>query len=94
MKEPLLHVWPKLVVIGLQLFKGDLNNENLTKLEHTHTQPQNTPTHRRIRYHILPWLLFKPGGNNKKERNKQETNKKHQQINATYLSISYFFEKY
>ena len=28
---------PSLVVIRLQLFKGDPNNENLTKLEHTHT---------------------------------------------------------
>ena len=26
-----------MVVIGLQLFKGDPNNENLTKLEHTHS---------------------------------------------------------
>ena len=31
-----------LVVIGLQLFKGDPNNENLTKLEHTHTHTYTT----------------------------------------------------
>ena len=40
----LINIWrnpycifdPSLVVIRLQLFKGDLNNENLTKLEHTY----------------------------------------------------------
>ena len=31
---------PSLVVIGLQLFKADLNNKNLTKLEHPHTYTQ------------------------------------------------------
>ena len=31
------------VVIGLQLFKGDPNNENLTKLEHTHPYTPHTP---------------------------------------------------
>ena len=44
-----------LVVIGL--FKGDPNNKNLTKLEHTYI---HTHTHRQICYGIIPLLLFKP----------------------------------
>ena len=36
-----------MIVIRLQLFKGDQNNENLTKLEHTYTplHPPHTHTH-------------------------------------------------
>ena len=36
---------PSLVVIKLQLFKGDSNNENLTKLEHTYTKPNLMETY-------------------------------------------------
>ena len=51
-----------MVVIGLQLFKGDPNKENLTKLEHvyiyTYTYAEG------IWYCNIPILLFKPGDKN------------------------------
>ena len=53
---------PSLVPIGLQLFKGDLNNENLTKLEHTHTHPYiHTPTriHRQSRTHKFFYVFHR-----------------------------------
>ena len=46
------------VVIGLQFFKGDLNNENLTKLEHTHPHP---PTHTPLLVKRVNWgYLYTP----------------------------------
>ena len=45
---------PSLVVIGLKLFKGDPNKENLTKLEHTHVHTHYIHTYRWIRYRKIP----------------------------------------
>ena len=63
----LIYIWrnsyyifdPSLVVIGL--FKGDPNNENLTKLEHTHTyMPLHTEG---IRYRNIPTAFQDRAGN-------------------------------
>ena len=65
----LINIWrnpycifdPSLVVIGLPLFKGDPNNENLTKLEHTHIHT-HIHTHRRNALSQNPHTGFQPGG--------------------------------
>ena len=54
-----------LVVIRLQLFKGDLHNENSNKLEHTYIY---TPHTHYTQTHLLshnPPTVFKPGDNKK-----------------------------
>ena len=57
--------------IGLQLFKADSNNENLTKLEHIHT---HTLTYIRICCRIIrtpnPNCFSSQGDKNKTEQNK------------------------
>ena len=57
-RNPYCILDPSLVVIGLQLFKGDPNNKNPTKLEHVYTYiHQHTEG---MRYCKIPSLLFKP----------------------------------
>ena len=49
-RNPYCIFGPGLVVIKLKLFKGNLKNENLTKLVHTHTplHIQPPPTHTEV----------------------------------------------
>ena len=52
------YLWP---VIRLQLFKGDLNNKNLTKLEQTHhsyTPPTHTPTQTLVNRFAIKWSPY------------------------------------
>ena len=51
MKKPYCISDPSLVVIKFQLFKGDPNNENLIKLEHTNIDT-HTPTHTQKKFAV------------------------------------------
>ena len=45
MKEPLLQLWTKFGCNQIATFKGDSNIENLIKMEHTYTKPNQMGTY-------------------------------------------------
>ena len=67
----LINIWrnryrifdPSLVVIGLQLFKGDQNNKNLTKLQLTHTYI-HIHTQKEFAIAISPYCFSSQGDKN------------------------------
>ena len=93
----LINIWrnpycifdPSLDVIGLQLFKGDPNNENLAKLEHTiHT---HTHTHTQKEFAIAnPPIAFQAKGIKKpNKQTKTKTKNKTKQTNKQNTKFTY-----
>ena len=97
-ETPIVSLAKVLVVTGLQLFKGDLNNKNLTKLESTYNWYTYTSTHiytEGICYSNIPYCFSSHGiktamsnlfinrtGRNRKNKQTKNT---HNAIGRAYL---------